>query len=207
MALGLIGKKIGMTQVFSEDGEAIPVTVVATGPCTVVTKKTKGKHGYDAIQVGFGSQKESRASLPIRGQFKKAGVALCQVLKEFRVSDVDSYHVGQQLTVDLFKAGEKVSVTARTKGRGFAGVVKRWGFKGGKGTHGSMFHRAPGSIGASADPSRVLKGKRLPGHYGDAQLTVRNLTVIDVRPEENLLLIHGSIPGGKRGVILIKKNQ
>nr|MBP7323206.1 50S ribosomal protein L3 [Deltaproteobacteria bacterium] len=207
MALGLIGQKVGMTHVFTPDGEAIAVTIIAAGPCTVVTTKNKDKHGYEAIQVGFGTQKESRIPLPVRGQFKKANVAPCRVLKEFRVDDAGSYEVGQQLTVDLFKAGEKVSISSRTKGRGFTGVVKRHGFKGGAGGHGSMFHRAPGSIGASADPSRVLKGKRLPGHYGDDRLTIRNMTIIDVNAEENLLLVKGSVPGGKRSMVLVKKNQ
>jgi large subunit ribosomal protein L3 len=207
MMLGLIGRKIGMTQVFSEDGEVFPVTVIEAGPCTVVTKKTYEKNGYKAIQVGFGNQKESRVLLPLRGHFKKASIPPCRVLKEFRIDDVEAYEVGQKLTVEVFSVGEKVSITGNSKGRGFAGVVKRWGFWGGPGTHGSMFHRAPGSIGASADPSRVLKGKKLPGHYGNAQITVRNLEIVDIKIEQNLLLVKGSIPGGKRGIILVKKSK
>jgi large subunit ribosomal protein L3 len=207
MTVGLIGRKIGMTQVFSEDGEVLPVTVIEAGPCTVVTKKTDAKNGYKAIQVGFGNQKESRVSLPLRGQFKKASLPPCQVLKEFRIDDVEPYEVGQKLTVEVFSIGEKVSITGNSKGRGFAGVVKRWGFRGGPGTHGAMFHRAPGSIGASADPSRVLKGKKLPGHYGNVQITVRNLEIVDIKTEQNLLLVKGSVPGGKRGVILVKKSK
>jgi len=205
MALGLIGKKIGMTQIFSEEGEVIPVTVIEAGPCVVIAKKTEEKHGYRAIQVGFGTQKESRLSLPVLGQFKKVSFPPCRILKEFRFDDVDSFEVGQKLTVELFSVGEKVAVTGRSKGRGFAGVVKRWGFSGGPGAHGSMFHRAPGSIGSSAFPSRVFKGKRLPGHYGNAQITIRNLEVVDVKPEYNLLLVKGSVPGGRRGIVFIKK--
>ena len=207
MALGLIGRKIGMTQVFSEEGEVLPVTVIEAGPCIVVTKKTDEKNGYKAIQVGFGNQKESRVSLPLRGQFKKASLPPCQVLKEFRIEDVEAYDVGQKLTVEVFSVGEKVSITGTSKGRGFAGVVKRWGFWGGPGTHGAMFHRAPGSIGASADPSRVLKGKKLPGHYGNVHVTVRNLEIVDIKTEQNLLLVKGSVPGGKRGIILVKKSK
>ena len=207
MMLGLIGRKIGMTQVFSEDGEVFPVTVIEAGPCTVVNKKTDEKHGYKAIQVGFGSQKESRVLLPLLGQFKKASIPLCRVLKEFRVDELGGYEVGQKLTVEVFSVGEKVSVTGRSKGRGFAGAVKRWGFWGGPGTHGSMFHRAPGSIGASAYPSRVLKGKKLPGHYGDAQITVRNVEIVEIKPEQNLLLVKGGVPGGRQGIILIKKSK
>ena len=207
MTLGLIGRKIGMTQVFSDDGEIFPVTVIEAGPCIVVTKKTDEKNGYQAIQVGFGNQKESRIALPLRGQFKKASLPPCHVLKEFRIDDVKAYDVGQKITVEVFSVGEKVSITGNSKGRGFAGVVKRWGFWGGPGTHGAMFHRAPGSIGASADPSRVLKGKKLPGHYGNAQITVRNLEIVDIKTEQNLLLVKGSVPGGKRGILLVKKSN
>lgn len=205
MSLGLIGLKVGMSQVFSDVGEVLPVTVIKTGPCVVVTKKTVEHHGYNAIQVGFGPQKESRLSLPVRGQYRKAEVPCCRILKEFRVDDIDAYSIGQQITCEVFAVGEKVAVAGRSKGKGFSGVVKRWGFRGGRATHGSMFHRAPGSIGASADPSRVWKGTRLPGHQGDAQVTVRNLEVVEVKPEENLLLVKGSVPGGKKGLVVIKK--
>jgi len=207
MAIGLIGRKIGMTQVFSEEGEVLPVTVIEAGPCFVITKKTVEKHGYNAIQLGFGSQKESRVSLPLLGQFKKANVPPCRILKEFRLDDVQPFEIGQKLTLDLFSIGEKVTITGRSKGRGFAGVVKRWGFRGGRSSHGSMFHRAPGSIGSSADPSRVFKGKKLPGHYGNAKVTVRNLEIVDIKVEENLLVVKGSVPGGKRGVVIVKKSE
>jgi len=205
MTIGLIGRKIGMTQIFLGEGELVPVTVIEAGPCAVVTKKTIEKHGYNALQLGFGSKKESRVSLPVKGQFKKLGIPPCKLLKEFRVDDMGTFEAGQKITVDVFSVGEKVTVTGRSKGRGFAGVVKRWGFRGGKATHGSMFHRAPGSIGASADPSRVFKGKKLPGHYGSARITVRNLKIVDIKPEQNLLLVEGSVPGGKRGIVLVKK--
>ena len=205
MALGLIGRKIGMAQVFSVEGEAIPVTVIEAGPCTVVRKKTAGKDGYTALQLGGSEIKESKLSLPLRGQYKKAGVNPSTLLKEFRVDDVAAFEVGQKITVDLFSVGEKVVVTGRSKGRGFGGVVKRWGFHGGKGTHGSMFHRAPGSIGASADPSRVFKGKKLPGHYGNARSSVRNVSIVDIKADQNLLLLKGAVPGAKRGIVLIKK--
>jgi len=173
----------------------------------VVTKKTVEEQGYNAVQLGFGSQKESRISLPLKGQFKKANTPPCQVLKEFRVDDVQPFEVGQQVTLDVFSVGEKVAITGRSKGRGFAGVVKRWGFQGGRKTHGSMFHRAPGSIGASADPSRVVKGKKMPGHYGDAKVTVRNQEIVDIKPEQNLLLVKGGVPGGKWGIVLVKKTK
>jgi large subunit ribosomal protein L3 len=157
--------------------------------------------------VGFGNQKESRILLPLLGQFKKVSLPPCRVLKEFRIDDLGAYEVGQKLTVEVFAVGEKVSITGNSKGRGFAGVVKRWGFWGGPGTHGSMFHRAPGSIGASAYPSRVLKGKKLPGHYGNVQITMRNLEIVDIKIEQNLLLVKGSVPGGRRGIILVKKSK
>jgi len=207
MTLGLIGKKIGMTQVFTEEGVVFPVTVIAAGPCTVVTKKTVEKHGYNALQLGFGSQKESRTSLPLRGQFKKAQVALCRTLKEFRVEDIQPFEIGQQVTLDVFSVGEKITVTGISKGRGFSGVMKRWGFHGGRATHGSMFHRGPGSIGASADPARVFKGTKLPGHYGNKNITVHNVEIVDIKPEENLLLVKGSVPGGKQGVVVLKKSK
>lgn len=196
-----------MTQVFTEEGVVFPVTVIAAGPCTVVTKKTVEKHGYNALQLGFGSQKESRISLPLRGQFKKAQVAPCRTLREFRVEDVQPFELGQQVTLDVFSVGEMITVTGVSKGRGFAGVMKRWGFHGGRATHGSMFHRSPGSIGASAYPSRVFKGTKLPGHYGNKRVTVHNVKIVDIKPEENLLLVKGGVPGGKQGVVVIKKSK
>jgi len=208
MTLGLIGQKIGMTQVFTGEGVVFPVTVIAAGPCTVVTKKTVEKHGYNALQLGFGSKKESRISLPLRGQFKKAQVAPCRTLKEFRVEeDIQPFEIGQQVTLDVFSVGEKITVTGISKGRGFTGVMKRWGFHGGRATHGSKFHRRPGSIGASADPARVFKGTKLPGQHGNKSVTIRNVEIVDIKPEENLLLVKGGVPGGKHGVVVIKKSK
>lgn len=207
MTIGLIGRKIGMTQIYSEEGSAVPVTVIEAGPCTVITKKTVDRDGYSAVQMGFGSQKESRTSLPLRGQFKKVSIAPCKVLREFRVDDVDSYQLGQKITLDIFSVGESIAASGCSKGRGFAGVIKRWGFHGGPKTHGSTFHRAPGSMGASAYPSRVFKGKKLPGHYGNAKVTVRNLEIVDIKPEDNLLLVKGGVPGGALGIVLLKKSN
>ena len=194
-----------MTQVFSEEGKVFPVTVIEAGPCTVVTKKTAAKHGYNALQLGFGSQEESRMSLPLRGQFKKANVAPCRTLKEFRGDDVQPFEIGQQVTLDMFSIGEKVTITGHSKGRGFSGVVKRWGFHGGRGTHGSMFHRAPGSMGASATPSKIIKGKKLPGRHGNRRVTVRNLEVVDIRPEQDLMIVKGAVPGSKNGLLVVQK--
>jgi large subunit ribosomal protein L3 len=193
-----------MTQVFSDEGAAVPVTVIEAGPCVVIQKKTREQDGYDAVQLGFGRKKQKRTTKPLQGHFKKADKGFFQVLREFRLDDCGEYEVGAELNVDIFNVGEFVDVVGTSKGRGFAGGVKRHGFKGGKATHGSMFHRAPGSIGASADPSRVLKGKKLPGHMGDRQVTVQNLMVFGVRPERNLLLVKGSIPGSMSGIVIIR---
>jgi large subunit ribosomal protein L3 len=202
MKMGLIGKKIGMTQVFWEDGSVIPVTVIETGPCIVVQKKTVETDGYDAIQLGFGTAKEKKVgkSPENEGLNKKR----FSIIKEFRVESPDEYEVGQELKADIFNIGDFVDVVGTTKGRGFAGVVKRHGFRGGRATHGSMFHRAPGSVGASAWPSRVFKGKRLPGHMGNERQTVQNLIVVGVRPERNLILVKGAVPGSRNGIVLVK---
>ncbi|MFZ5776465.1 MAG: 50S ribosomal protein L3 [Thermodesulfobacteriota bacterium] len=200
--MGLLGKKVGMTRIYSEEGAAIAVTVIETGPCVVLQKKTVAKEGYDAIQVGFSSKKESRLNKAELGHAKAAAKGGFYHVKEFRVEDPEQYQVGQELMVsDLFKVGDIIDVTGVSKGRGFQGVVKRYGFKGGRMTHGSMFHRAPGSIGCSAWPSRVIKGKRLPGHMGDAVVTKKNVTVMDIRPEQNVLLVKGSVPGAKQGLL------
>jgi len=204
MEKGLIGRKLGMTQVFSDEGAAVPVTVIEAGPCVVIQKKTRETDGYDAIQVGFGRRKPKRTTKPLQGHFKKADKGFFQVLREFRVDDAGAYEVGAELNAGIFVAGDYVDIVGTSKGRGFAGGVKRHGFKGGRATHGSMFHRAPGSIGASAYPSRVLKGQRLPGQMGDRRVTVQNLLVFGVRPERNLILVRGSIPGSSDGFVLIK---
>jgi large subunit ribosomal protein L3 len=202
--IGLLGKKIGMTRVYSEMGQAIPVTVIQAGPCVVLQKKTEAREGYNAIQVGFDPKKESRLSKPQAGHFKAAGKGGFYHMKEFRVSDPDAYELGQEIQIgELVKIGDQVHISGSSKGRGFQGVVKRYGFKGGRKTHGSMFHRRPGSIGCSAWPSRVVKGKKLPGHMGTDLLTTKNLTVVDVRADENILLVRGSVPGAKQGILQI----
>ncbi len=204
MKKGLIGKKLGMTQVFWDDGSVIPVTAIEAGPCVVIQKKVQGTDGYDAIQLGFDRVKEKAVTKPLKGHFKKADRGSFRILREFRLESIDEYDVGSELKVDIFQVGEYVDVVGTTRGRGFAGVVKRYGFKGGKATHGSMFHRAPGSIGASAWPSRVFKGKRLPGHMGNRRQTVQNLMVVGVRPEENVILVKGAVPSSTNGIVLIK---
>jgi len=201
---GLLGRKVGMTRVYDENGRSVPVTVIEAGPCTILQKKTVGKEGYNAIQVGFIEKKESRLNKPEAGHFKRSGGKGYYHIKEFRVSDPESYEIGQQVTLaDVFSIGDLVDVSGKSKGRGFQGVMRRHGFAGGRKTHGSNFHRAPGSIGCSAWPSRVLKGKRLPGRMGNDLVTQKNLKVIDIRTEENVLLVHGPTPGAKNGILNI----
>ena len=205
---GLIGRKVGMTQVFAEDGSHVPVTVIQAGPCTVVGIRRKDTHGYDALQLGFGTARKKQAK-PLAGHYKKANVAPARVLREVRLEKtekVDGYQVGQILTVDLFAAGELVDVVGVTKGKGFQGGVKRHGWLGGEATHGSMFHRAPGSIGASSDPSRVWPGHKLPGRMGGDRRTVLNLTVARVLPEQNLLLVRGAVPGAPGTLLMVRKS-
>jgi large subunit ribosomal protein L3 len=204
MSAALLGKKIGMTRVYSSDGDAIPVTVIEAGPCVVLQKKTAGKEGYNAIQVGFKPKKDSRLTKPLAGHCQPAGKGGFYHIREFRVDDPARYELGQPISLaDLFKVGDLVDISGNSKGRGFQGVVKRHGFRGGKDTHGSMFHRRPGSIGASAWPSRVIKGKKLPGHMGTTQVTKKNLTVVDIRAEENILLVKGAVPGSGLEVLKI----
>jgi len=204
MSKGIIGKKLGMTQVFAEDGAAVGVTAVEVEPSVIVQVKTREKDGYDAVQLGYGRIKQKNVTKPLQGHLKKANKGNFRVLREFSV-DSGSFAIGQEITADVFKPGDFVDVVGTSKGKGFAGVVKRHGFRGGRATHGSMFHRAPGSIGASADPSRVFKGTRMGGHMGDVRKTIQNLQVWQIRPEMNLLLLRGSVPGGKNGFVLIKK--
>lgn len=193
-----------MTQVFSEEGTAVPVTVIEAGPCVVVQKKTREADGYEALQLGFGRKKQKRVTKPLQGHFRKADKGFFRVLREFKLDNCTEYDVGAELNVGMFDAGEYVDIIGTSKGRGFAGGVKRHGFKGGRDSHGSMFHRAPGSIGASAYPSRVLKGKKLPGHMGDRRVTVQNLVVFGVRPDRNLLLVRGSVPGSTNGIVIVR---
>jgi len=200
----LIGRKLGMTQIFTEDGGSVPVTVIEAEPSVVIQKKTQKPDGYDALQLGYGRIRQKNVTKALQGHFRKANKGLFRFLKEFRTV-TDSYELGQELKVDIFQVGDLVDVVGTTKGKGFAGVIKRHGFSGGRATHGSMFHRAPGSIGASAEPSRVLKGKKLPGQMGDVRKTIQNLLVVGIRPERNLILVKGSIPGSKNSVVIIRQ--
>jgi large subunit ribosomal protein L3 len=204
---GLIGRKVGMTQIFGEDGNHLPVTVIQAGPCTVLAVRTRETHGYDAIQLGFEPKK--KVAKPVAGQFKKVGVDPMRVIREIRLEKsemLQGYQVGQTVTADLFKPGELVDVVGVSKGKGFQGGVKRHGWYGGDATHGSMFHRAPGSIGASSDPSRVWPGHRMPGRMGGERNTVLNLRVARVMPEQNLVLIRGAVPGANGSLVMIRKS-
>jgi large subunit ribosomal protein L3 len=205
---GLIGRKVGMTQVFADDGSHVPVTVIEAGPCTVVAIRTRADHGYDALQLGFGEKKKG-VSKPAAGHFKKANVAPMRVLREVRLEKgemLQGYEVGGKVTTELFKPGDLVDVIGVSKGKGFQGGVKRHGWSGGDETHGSMFHRAPGSIGASSDPSRVWPGHRMPGRMGGVRRTVLNLVVVRVLPEQNLVLVRGAVPGANGSVLLVRKS-
>jgi large subunit ribosomal protein L3 len=204
MTKGLIGKKLGMTQIFSDEGVSVPVTVIEVEPSTVIQKKTVKTDGYDALQLGYGRIKQRNVTKALQGHFKKADKGLFRVLREFKM-DLETCEPGQELNAEMFAAGDYVDVVGTTKGKGFAGVIKRHGFRGGRATHGSMFHRAPGSIGASADPSRVFKGTKLPGHMGCERKTAQNLLVWAVRPEMNVILVRGAVPGSKNGIVLVKQ--
>jgi len=201
--LGLIGKKIGMTQVFGEDGSQIPVTVVLAGPCTVVQRKTKENDGYDAIQVAFEKAKPARLTKAQRLHYEKKGLTPFVHLKEFHTSKAEAFEVGQTLTVSAFKTGDIVDVIGTTKGRGFQGVIKRHGKHGGPASHGSDFHRRTGSIGMRTSPGRVFKNTKLPGHMGVDRVTIKNLEVVSVRPEDDVLLVKGAVPGAKNGMLVI----
>jgi large subunit ribosomal protein L3 len=208
MVEGLIGKKIGMTQIFDEKGNVAPVTIIKVGPCTVIQKKTREKDGYSALQMGFLEEKSiKKPTKPVMGHFSKSGIPPVRILREFRFAEKAKIKEGDQFFVDIFQEGERVHIIGDSKGKGFAGVIKRWGFHGGKKTHGSMFHRSPGSIGASAYPSRVVKGKKMPGQMGNKRVTIKNLTVIQADKENNLLVIKGAVPGARGGYLLIKKTS
>jgi large subunit ribosomal protein L3 len=203
---GIIGKKLGMTRIFDPEGAAVPVTVIEAGPCFVVQQKTGAREGYEGLQLGFQRCALGKCNRPEKGHFEKHGSKSgFRYLRELRLKEAGAFEPGQEITVAQFAIGDRVDVIGTSKGRGFAGSVKRWGFHRGPMTHGSMSHRAPGSIGASADPSRVMKGKKMPGHLGNARVTMKNLEVVDVRPEENLLLLKGAIPGPRQGLVLIRK--
>jgi large subunit ribosomal protein L3 len=207
MVNGIIGKKIGMTQIYHEDGTVVPATVIKAGPCVVVQRKTAGTDGYEAVQLGLVEDKPPRkVNKPMRGHFERAGIPPTRILREFRLDDgSEGTSVGDTGLVDQFAPGDVVHVVGTTKGRGLAGVVKRHHFRGGAASHGSMFHRAPGSIGASSYPSRVWPGARMTGHMGMVRQTMRNLRVVHVDPERHLLLVRGSVPGPDGGYVLIKK--
>lgn len=209
MVNGILGVKIGMTQLFEDGGRVVPATVIQAGPCVVVQKKTADREGYDAVQLGlieFTSPK--RVGQPMLGHFKKGKVAPVRFLKELRLSDgAEDTVVGSKVLVDQFTDSDEVDVTGVGKGKGFAGVMKRHNFSGGVATHGSMFHRAPGSIGASASPSRVMKGVRGPGHMGARQVTIRNLKVVRVEPEKNLLIVKGAVPGANGDYLIVRRNE
>jgi large subunit ribosomal protein L3 len=201
---GLIGKKLGMTSVYNEDGVAVPVTVIEAGPCVVTQLKDSDKDGYKAVQLGYGAQKEERLTKPALGHLKKAGAPAKSVLREFRVDEVE-VNVGDELTAANFEGVNYVDIVATGKGRGFQGVVKRYDFGGGRASHGGGWIRRPGSIGMCEFPGRVFKGKKMPGQMGDKRVTTQNLKVIQVRPEENLILVKGSVPGATGGIVTIKE--
>lgn len=201
----IIGKKIGMTQVFSEEGKLVPVTVVEAGPCKVVQVKSEETDGYNSIQLGFGDVKEKKVNKPKKGHFDKNELEYKRVLKEFRVADASAYEAGQDVKADVFENGDKIDVTGTSKGKGFAGVIKRHNQSRGPMKHGSKYHRSPGSMGASSSPSRVFKGKKLPGQMGNVKVTVQNLEVVKVDAERNLLLVKGAVPGIRGSLITIKE--
>ncbi|MFA6940174.1 MAG: 50S ribosomal protein L3 [Clostridiaceae bacterium] len=204
MKKGILGKKLGMTQIFDDNGRFVAVTVVEAGPCIVLQKKTKETDGYEAIQIGFGDIREKLVNKPEKGHFAKAGAPLKRHIRELRLEDISSYAVGQEIKADLFAAGDKVDVSGVSKGKGFQGVIKRWHANRGPMSHGSKFHRAPGSMGASSDPSKTFKNKHLPGHMGNVSRTLLNVEIVKVMPEKNLLLIKGGIPGPNKSLVVIK---
>ncbi|MFH1156819.1 MAG: 50S ribosomal protein L3 [Pseudomonadota bacterium] len=205
MAKGILGKKIGMTSVFAADGTLIPVTVVQVGPCVVTQVKTLKTDGYNAVQLGFDAKPMNRCSKPLAGHCAKSGNAGFRTIREFRVDTPEGYEVGQSVTVDTFAIGDKIAVSGVSKGCGFQGTIKRHGFSRGPETHGCRNHREPGSVGCSAWPSHIVKGKKMPGHMGVDRKTIKNLTVVDIRPEQNIVLIKGPVPGSKTGILEIRK--
>jgi large subunit ribosomal protein L3 len=205
MCKGLLGKKMGMTGLFTPDGRYVPVTVIETGPCVVTQIKTRSRDGYDALQLGFSEKKENRVNRPLKGHFKKSGERCFRYLREVPVENPEEYSLGQEITLEMFSVGERVDVVGTTKGRGFSGVIKRHGFHRGPMTHGSKNFRRPGSIGCSATPSKVIKGKKLPGQYGNVRQTARNLEIVDIRADDNMLLIKGAVPGSQSGLVTVNK--
>ena len=206
MKKAIIGKKVGMTQIFDETGKVVPVTVIEAGPCRVIQKKTAENDGYDAVQVGFLEKKEKHTTKPLQGHFKKAGTGYMKYLKEFKLDTAAEMNVGDEIKADVFAEGDAVDVTGISKGKGYAGTVKRWGTHRGPMTHGSGYHRGPGSMGACSTPSRVMKGKKLAGHLGVEKVTVQNLSVVKIDAEKNILAIRGAVPGPKGGLVIIKNS-
>ncbi|MBN1850475.1 MAG: 50S ribosomal protein L3 [Deltaproteobacteria bacterium] len=202
----VFGKKLGMTRYFLDEGVCVPVTIVKVEPCVVIQKKTSEKDGYEAVQIGFNPIKEKQINSPLRGHLKVAGGQWFSILKEIRVDDVSQFEVGQEILPDIFQIGDKVKISGISKGRGFSGVIKRWGFSGGRKTHGSRSHRVPGSIGQNTSPGRVHKGRKLPGRMGFQRVTIKNLRILDIRPDMNILALKGSIPGSVNNVIEISKS-
>lgn len=203
----ILGKKLGMTQIFNEDGTVVPVTVIEAGPIKVVQKKVKDKDGYNAIQVGYQDIKESKLNKPLKGHFDKAEVEYKKYLKEFKVDDIEQYEIGQEIKVDIFKAGEKVDITGTSKGKGYQGVIKRHGHHRGPESHGSKYHRAVGAMAGATYPGRVLKSKKMSGHMGNEKVTVLNLEIVRVDAEKNLLLVKGAVPGPKGGLLTIRETK
>jgi large subunit ribosomal protein L3 len=206
MLKGIIGRKLGMTQVFGEGGNVAPITVIEAGPCAIVQIKTREKEGYNALQLGFTKKKPQRVNRPLSGHFQKSGTGPYYIIKEFPVDEIGEYQLGQEITLETFKVGDFVDVTGTSKGRGFTGVIKRHGFRGSPGSHGTHeYFRHGGSIGASATPSKTFKGQKMPGHFGNSQVTTQNLTIVDIKPEQNLLLIKGSVPGSANSIVIIRE--
>lgn len=206
MSIGILGKKIGMTSVFASDGRLVPVSVLEVGPCVVTQVKSEKTDGYNALQLGFDEKKMQKCNKPLTGHFTKSGSTTgYKTVREFRVDSTEEYELGQTIGLELLAVGDKIAVSGTTKGRGFQGTIKRHGFGRGPETHGCRNHRAPGSVGCSAWPSKIIKGKKMPGHMGVDRKTVKNLVVVDIRPEQNLLLVKGPVPGAKTGLIEIRK--
>jgi large subunit ribosomal protein L3 len=207
MIEAIIGRKLDMTQVFADDGTVYPVTLVQVGPCTVTQVKTPQTDGYSALQVGFGTKKAKSVNKPLKGHLDKVGKGYFEVLREIPVEDPSEHNPGDQILADIFEIGDRIDVIGKSKGKGYAGTIKRWNFGRGPSGHGSKNIREPGSTGMATYPGRVIKGKKMPGQKGDKRTTVLNLTVVDVRPEENLIMVHGAVPGSKNGIVILRRTN
>lgn len=206
MIKGMLGRKVGMSQLFKEDGEVIPVTLIQAGPCYVIQKKTLDRDGYVAVQIGFDSKKEKHLSNPLKGHFDKVGKGYFKILKEVECDNLEELNEGDEITIEnLFQPGEHINISGISKGKGYQGVVRRHGFAGNPASHGSKIHRSTGSVGCSADPSKIIKGKKLPGQMGNKKVTVSNLEIVDIKKEDNLIAVKGAVPGARGQVILLKK--